>query len=104
MKKRTKKLIELTPEQVLQSIGRKFIVGRDCHAHKFANAGEDSLRIESALNTLNIKWGLYNCLGYNMFKFEFAIDDIKYVCPILYKELIEQYFEFGKMESSKVLE
>ena len=99
MKRTDVKMIELTPEQVLQSIGRKFIVGRDCHAHKFSNAGEDSLRIESALNTLNIKWGLYNCLGYNMFKFEFAIDDIKYVCPILYKELIEQYSEYQKIES-----
>ena len=90
-------MIELTPEQVLQSIGRKFIVDRDCHAHKFANKGKDSHRIESALNTLNIKWGLINCLGYNTFKFEFAIEDIKVDCPILYKELIEQYSGFLKI-------
>lgn len=90
-------MIELTPEWVLQSIGRKFIVGRDGHAHKFANAGEDSLKIESALNTLNIKWGLYNCLGYNMFKFELAIEDIKVDCPVLYKELIEQYSDLLKI-------
>jgi hypothetical protein len=97
MKNKTKQMIELTPEQILQSIGRKFIVDRDGHAHKFANEGKDSHRIESALDTLNIKWGIYNCLGYNMFKFEFAIEDIKVDCPILYKELIEQYSELLKI-------
>ncbi len=97
-------MIELTPEWVLQSIGRKFIVGRDGHAHKFANAGKDSHRIESALETLKIKWGFINCLGYNTFKFEFKVEDIKASCPILYNELHKQYSELRKIESSKELE
>lgn len=85
-----KKLIELTPDWVLEKTPDSSADGEG-NGTFYTNKVADSHLIELALSTLGIKYK-YNEYGdHDLFRmgYDFRIEDIKEYCPFIYKMMSE---------------
>ena len=92
MKNKTKKMIELTPEWVLTLLSDVFFADGNGKATVRTTEMYNSEWINLALDTLKIKWELFESeIEFDYYyDFEFQIEDIKEECPSLYRKLTDE--------------
>jgi hypothetical protein len=87
-----RKIIELTPEWVLEKIPHSHYSDGNGNSSVYTGNATDANWIELALESLNIEYETYDCADGNneiLFGFDFRIGDIKSECPSLHIRMKE---------------
>jgi hypothetical protein len=92
MKSLVKKILELTPEWVLDKLSQTSYADGDGNISVYTDDATDANYIELALDYLQINYEAYDYLDGNddfVFVFDFRIEDVKEECPSFYKSMKE---------------
>jgi hypothetical protein len=92
MKSLVKKILELTPEWVLDKLLQTSYKDGDGNISVYTDDATDANYIELALDSLHIKYEAYDYLDDNhdfVYGFDFRIEDVKEECPSFYESMKE---------------